>query len=210
MKDISIVYQDEHLLAVNKPSGLLSVPGRGPEKQDCLINRLLPHYPNARIVHRLDMATSGLILIPLSYESQVALGLQFEKRTMEKRYCALVDGECSQQEQLIDLPLICDWPNRPLQMVDHDNGKPAKTRVEFLSYDSTNDYSRLTLKPLTGRSHQLRVHMKAIGHPILGDEFYAPENVKNKSPRLCLHAEYLKLNHPISKNELPLHCPPDF
>ncbi|MBB6521955.1 pseudouridine synthase [Pseudoteredinibacter isoporae] len=210
MQDIGIVYQDEHLLAVNKPSGLLSVPGRGPDKQDCLIHRILPHYPNARIVHRLDMATSGLILIPLSHDSQVALGQQFEKRTMEKHYCALVEGSLEPQSQLIDLPLICDWPNRPLQMVDHENGKSAQTQAELLSYDGENHCSRLTLKPLTGRSHQLRVHMQAIGHPILGDEFYAPEAVQKKSPRLCLHAEFLTLKHPISGEELSMHCPADF
>ncbi|GAA6152132.1 pseudouridine synthase [Pseudoteredinibacter isoporae] len=210
MQDIAIVYQDQHLLAVNKPPGLLSVPGRGPDKQDCLINRILPAYPNARIVHRLDMATSGLLLIPLSHESQVALGQQFEQRTMDKQYCALVEGKVDPKEQQIDLPLICDWPNRPLQMVDHENGKPAQTRLEYVSYDADIHCSRVTLKPLTGRSHQLRVHMQAIGHPILGDEFYAPEAVKQKSPRLCLHAEWLTLQHPVTKHTLDLHCPADF
>ncbi len=210
MLDIEIVYQDEHMLAVNKPSGLLSVPGRGPDKQDCLINRLLPHYPNARIVHRLDMATSGLILIPLSHEAQVSLGLQFEKRSMHKSYCALVDGKLEHDEQLIDLPLICDWPNRPLQIVDHENGKSAQTQVKVLSYDQDTDCSRLELKPLTGRSHQLRVHMQAIGHPILGDEFYAPTEIKQKSPRLCLHAEHLQLLHPVTKTSLSINCPANF
>ncbi|WP_299974535.1 pseudouridine synthase [uncultured Pseudoteredinibacter sp.] len=210
MLDIEIVFQDEHMLAVNKPPGLLSVPGRGPDKQDCLINRLLPHYPNARIVHRLDMATSGLILIPLSHEAQVALGLQFEKRSMYKSYCALVDGKLEHDSQLIDLPLICDWPNRPLQIVDHENGKSAQTQVKVLSYDQDADCSRLELKPLTGRSHQLRVHMQAIGHPILGDEFYAPTEIKQKTSRLCLHAEHLQLLHPITKSPLSINCPADF
>lgn len=210
MHDINIIFQDEHLLAVNKPAGLLSVPGRGPDKQDCLINRLLTHFPNARIVHRLDMATSGLLLIPLSHEAQVDLGQQFEKRTMKKAYCAIVDGQLSQPEQLIDLPLICDWPNRPRQMVDHQNGKASQTLVELLSYDGANDSSRLCLKPLTGRSHQLRVHMLAIGHPIWGDELYAPESVLKRSPRLCLHAEQLELTHPITKHALNLHCPASF
>ncbi|MCV6627852.1 MAG: pseudouridine synthase [Cellvibrionaceae bacterium] len=198
MSYIEIIYQDQDMLVVNKPSGLLSVPGRGPDKQDCLINRLLPEFPNARIVHRLDMATSGLLLVALNHPAQVGLGRQFEQRQVEKHYTARVAGRPAEAEGLVDLPLICDWARRPIQVVDHQAGKPALTRYQCRAYLAELDATEVDLYPLTGRSHQLRVHMQALGHPILGDNFYAPTAIQAQSPRLCLHATRIQCQHPVS------------
>lgn len=210
MPAIEILYQDNDLLVVNKPSGLLTVPGRGPDKQDCLINRLLSDFPNARIVHRLDMVTSGLVIIPLCHPSQVHIGRQFELRTMKKKYVAIVNGKLDSNSGEVDLPLICDWPNRPLQIVDHENGKSALTRYEVINYCEQTDSSRIHLEPQTGRTHQLRVHMQALGHPILGDPFYAPPAIQAKAPRLCLHAQSLSFKHPSHEELISIDCPPDF
>ena len=207
---LPIIYQDQHLLIVHKPSGLLSVPGRGPEKQDCLINRLLPDYPNARIVHRLDQATSGLIIIALSYESQRALSQLFERRSVGKAYRARVGGLVKEDRGSVNLPLICDWPNRPRQMVDHTNGKPAETHFEVLARDPDTDSTLVELTPITGRSHQLRVHMLELGHPILGDNLYAPPHYRGAAERLLLQAYSLRFIHPMTTEELRLVCEPDF
>lgn len=207
---LTVVYEDAHLLALDKPAGLLSVPGRGEDKQDCLARRVQAAYPGARIVHRLDMATSGLILMARSELMQSQLGKLFEQRQIEKTYIALVAGRLDKAAGEIDLPLITDWPNRPRQMVDHTNGKPALTRFRRLNYDAALDVSRVELKPQTGRSHQLRVHMQALGHPILGDPLYAPLPVQEKSPRLALHAETLAFLHPATQAALTLHRPAPF
>ncbi len=207
---IPILYEDDAILVVNKPSGLLTVPGRGPEKQDCLIKRLLQPFPNARIVHRLDQPTSGLVIIALSHAAQKAMGHRFEKREIEKSYVAVVHGLVSETEGEVELPLICDWPNRPRQIVDSDNGKLALTRYKVLSYDTENQSTRVALFPFTGRSHQLRVHMQAIGHEILGDQLYAGQLALEASSRLLLHASQLKFLHPISEQELEIHSPPPF
>ena len=153
-----IIYADDTLLVVNKPAGLLTVPGRGPEKQDCLINRLLVPYPNARIVHRLDQATSGLVLIPLGYEAQKHLARQFEQRLVHKCYTAVVGGVMADEAGEVDLPLICDWPNRPRQKVDYTDGKAALTRYRVLQRSA--EATRVALEPVTGRSHQLRVQRR--------------------------------------------------
>lgn len=203
-----ILYADAHLLIADKPAGLLSVPGRGPDNQDCLIARLQGDYPDALTVHRLDMATSGVMAFGRGPEAQRALSRAFEQRRVAKRYVALVAGRVTQDAGEIDLPLICDWPNRPLQKVDHDLGKPALTRWRVLARGEA--MTEVELAPVTGRSHQLRVHMAALGHPILGDRFYAPPEVQAMSARLCLHACRLSLPHPLSGESMVFEREADF
>lgn len=196
---IPILYQDDDVLIVDKPAELLTVPGRGADKQDCLINRIKVNEPNARIVHRLDMSTSGIVIIAKHYEAQVAMGRLFEQRNIQKKYTAIVAGKLKETQGRVDLPLICDWPNRPKQKVDHSEGKASQTDFEVIEYDDANNHSRITLKPITGRSHQLRVHMLAIGHPIVGDNLYAPETIRAQSPRLLLHASEIEFIHPLTQ-----------
>lgn len=193
-----ILYEDDHLLLVNKPSGLLSVPGRHPQNRDSLISRLQVKWPQALIVHRLDMDTSGIMVIALSKEAHSNLSKQFERRQVSKTYEAIVQGIPHPEESTIDLPLITDWPNRPLQKVCFENGKPSLTRYKVLEVDEDASLSTLLLVPETGRSHQLRLHLETIGHPILGDNFYAPDNVRSLSSRLLLHAKTLTLKHPAT------------
>ncbi|WP_041523577.1 RluA family pseudouridine synthase [Gilvimarinus agarilyticus] len=207
---VPLAYQDDAFIVANKPPGLLTVPGRGPDKQDCLINRLLVSHPNSRVVHRLDQPTSGLVIVPQSYEALRHIGRQFETRTVSKRYIAVVAGLVEQDEGSVELPLICDWPNRPRQMVDWDNGKAALTHYRVLRRDETNQQSRVALTPVTGRSHQLRVHMRELGHPILGDTLYAPEPVIAASERLLLHAEYIEFTHPHSDEPVVIESPAGF
>ena len=195
---ITLAYQDAHFLVAVKPAGLLSVPGRGPDKQDCLIQRLLKDFPNSRIVHRLDMATSGLVIVPQSLPALQLLGKLFETRQMHKEYIAVVDGLMAADSGGVNLPLICDWPNRPKQMVCDINGKQALTHYEVLSRDKEHQRTRVKLLPVTGRSHQLRVHMQALGHAILGDEFYASGAALTAAPRLLLHASRLQFRHPFT------------
>jgi len=198
---IDIIYQDEDLVVLNKASGLLSVPGRLPEHKDCLQNRVQRVLPTATIVHRLDMATSGIMIMALNKPAHVAISRQFEQRKTKKSYIARVFGKVKDIEGSVDLPLICDWPNRPKQKVDHENGKQSLTNYSVLNYSklSTGDDSTLIeLRPVTGRSHQLRVHMLALGHPILGDRLYAQGQALTASPRLQLHAKNLSLAHPVT------------
>ncbi|WP_127562558.1 RluA family pseudouridine synthase [Nioella ostreopsis] len=190
---LDILHQDHEILLVNKPSGLLSVPGKGDQLSDCLIARVKEAFPEALLVHRLDMDTSGVMVFGLTPHAQRHLGLQFEKRQTKKTYVARVWGEMAEKTGEVDLPLIVDWPNRPLQMVDQENGKPAQT--EWRVMRTGNGETRVRLYPRTGRSHQLRVHMLALGHPILGDPFYAKGPARD-FPRLMLHAESLRLRHP--------------
>lgn len=189
-----VVYADEALIALDKPAGLLAVPGRGPDKQDCLALRVQTLYPDARVVHRLDMATSGLLLMARGPQAQRQLGMAFAQRCVHKRYVAVVEGVVPHAEGEIDLPLAPDWPQRPRQRVDPTHGKPSLTRYRVLSVDHTLRRTRLCLEPVTGRSHQLRVHLLAIGHRIVGDTLYgaAPHE------RLLLHASELALEHPVS------------
>lgn len=208
LSPLSIVYADEDLLVVDKPAGLLTVPGKGPDKHDCLINRVLAGYPNARIVHRLDQPTSGLVIIPLSYESQRHIARQFEQRAVRKVYTAVVGGVIARDQGEVDLPLICDWPNRPRQKVDYTQGKSALTHFHVLARQT--DRTRVRLKPVTGRSHQLRVHMQALGHPILGDTLYAPAALASLSPRLLLHATELTFAHPRTGKPLSCRSTPAF
>lgn len=190
---LEILHLDHEILLVNKPSGLLSVPGKGEHLSDCLIARVQDAFPEALLVHRLDMDTSGVMVFGLTPHAQRHLGLQFEKRQVKKTYVARVWGRVAEKTGEIDLPLIVDWPNRPLQMVDHTNGKPAQTEWRVMRVG--DEETRMRLYPRTGRSHQLRVHMREIGHPILGDPFYATGPAR-AFPRLMLHAESLRLRHP--------------
>jgi tRNA pseudouridine32 synthase / 23S rRNA pseudouridine746 synthase len=205
------VSADEHLLVFNKPEGLLSVPGKGDDKQDCLSSRVQQRYPDALIVHRLDMATSGLMLMARGLVMQAALSKLFESRLIHKRYIAIVDGQmaASKDWQLIDLPIALDWPNRPLRIIQAD-GKPSQTRWRTLHCDTTSNTSRVELEPITGRSHQLRVHLKALGHPILGDALYARADVEAKAARLLLHACALRFLHPATGEAMVFENAPAF
>jgi tRNA pseudouridine32 synthase/23S rRNA pseudouridine746 synthase len=188
-----ILHEDAEVLLVDKPSGLLSVPGKGEHLADCLIARVQAVFPDALLVHRLDRDTSGVMIFAMTPYAQRHLGLQFEKRMTRKTYVARVWGKPAEKSGTVDLPLIVDWPNRPLQMVCHKTGKPAQTDWKVIKSDG--ETSRLRLFPKTGRSHQLRVHMLALGHPILGDPFYATGPARD-FPRLMLHSEELRFNHP--------------
>ncbi len=212
--DVDMVYADAALVVVNKPSGLLCVPGRGPDKQDCLGRRVTAQFADALVVHRLDMATSGLCVFARNPAAQTALSKAFAARQVHKRYEAVVAGKPvetpdEQGWSLIDLPLIADWPNRPLQKVDLESGKPSLTRwrvSQDLSKPVWPDATRLQLAPLTGRSHQLRVHLLALGHPIVGDALYAPAEVQQRAPRLLLHACELGFVHPQTGQDVLLSC----
>lgn len=195
MAGYTLLYQDAHLLVVSKPPGLLTVPGRLPENKDCLITRIQQDFPTAAIVHRLDMATSGLLVVPITKPTLSNLARQFQQRQIEKRYQAVVAGLIEQDQGTIKAPLMCDWPNRPRQMV-HPEGKPSVTHFRVLHRDHRLQHTYVDLFPVTGRSHQLRVHLLHIGHPILGDNLYAPEPTIAESHRLLLHAQYLSFKHP--------------
>jgi len=188
-----ILHDDHQVVLVDKPSGLLSVPGKGPHLADCLIARVKKVFPTALLVHRLDRDTSGVMIFALTPHAQRHLGLQFEKRQTKKAYVARVWGEMGEKTGTVDLPLIVDWPNRPRQMVDHENGRQAVT--DWRVVRTGDGETRVRLMPRTGRSHQLRVHMLALGHPILGDPFYA-EGAARDYPRLMLHSETLQFRHP--------------
>jgi tRNA pseudouridine32 synthase/23S rRNA pseudouridine746 synthase len=188
-----VLHQDHEILVVDKPPGLLSVPGKGEHLADCLLARIQAPFPEALLVHRLDRDTSGVMVFALTPNAQRHLGLPFEKRQVKKVYVARLWGRLEPGTGTVDLPLIVDWPNRPRQMVDHERGRPATTDWRVVRHEQGT--TRVRLYPKTGRSHQLRVHMKEIGHPILGDPFYA-EGPARDAPRLMLHAESLRLRHP--------------
>ncbi|WP_370222459.1 RluA family pseudouridine synthase [Pararhodobacter marinus] len=205
--DPKILHLDDDLLVVEKPSGLLTVPGRGEDKADCLIARLRVQHPQVLLVHRLDLDTSGVIVFALTPQAQAHLGKQFEERRTQKRYIALIAGHPMEKKGRVDLPLCVDWPNRPRQKVDPVEGRPAQTDWRVLKTEGQN--SRVALKPITGRSHQLRVHMLAMGHPILGDPLYA-EGAARDYPRLMLHAEELRLRQPMTGDALTFRSPVPF
>lgn len=206
---LDVLYLDEYLIIVNKPCGLLSVPGKGIEKSDCLLSRVKIEYPGADIVHRLDMSTSGIIIFALRSDTQKDLSKLFEQKKINKQYLAKVYGELECNRGIINLPLIADWPNRPKQKVDFMSGKPSKTNYELISTDS-NSNSLVKLLPITGRSHQLRVHMAALGNPILGDTLYGSDASSEASSRLLLHAENISFIHPVTDIEININCPADF
>lgn len=197
---LDIIHADEALLIVNKPAELLSVPGKALEHRDCLETRLRDAYPETLLVHRLDLPTSGVMVFARTKAAQRHIGMQFEKRQTRKTYVARVWGNVAEDTGHIDLPLIVDWPNKPKQMVCHENGKPSQTDWVVLARDTNT--TRMRLHPKTGRTHQLRVHMMAIGHPILGDRFYATGEAFTAADRMLLHAEELALRHPVSGEEM--------
>lgn len=203
---LDLVFKDDSILVVNKPAGLLSVPGRGDDKKDCMVSRVQQEYPEALTVHRLDMETSGLLLLARNQSMHRDLGRLFQERHIRKLYTAITDGIVKQAEGIINLPLISDWPNRPRQKTDREKGKPSVTLFRVLSHDHENNTTRLELQPITGRSHQLRVHMLEAGHPILGDNLYAGKSVREKANRLLLHATRLEFIHPFTKQNLLLEC----
>lgn len=210
---LDVVHVDEAMVVVNKPAGLLSVPGRGDDRQDCLALRVQQRFADALTVHRLDMATSGLLVMGRGAAMQRALSLAFERRLAKKRYEAVVHGLMAEDAGDISLPLTTDWPRRPRQMVCFERGKPSVTRFTVISRDAAAQRTRLSLEPITGRSHQLRVHLLALGHPIVGDELYAPctppEAAQGACPgapgRMLLHAAELALPHPANGERLHWH-----
>jgi tRNA pseudouridine32 synthase/23S rRNA pseudouridine746 synthase len=217
---LDLVYRDASVIVVNKPAGLLSVPGRGAEKQDCLSARILKEFPDALIVHRLDMATSGLMVFARGAGMQRRLSQMFREREVEKRYVAVVMGKVAPSTGEVDLPIAADWPNRPLRKIDIGSGKPSLTRYRVLGHERSVHPSihqggrnpattRVELEPVTGRTHQLRVHMAAIGHPVLGDKLYGNEAGAN-AQRLLLHASMLGFAHPLSEEPLAWVSEPPF
>jgi tRNA pseudouridine32 synthase/23S rRNA pseudouridine746 synthase len=207
-EDIAILYEDSDLLLVRKPHLLLSIPGRHPLNKDCLITRLQQDYPTASIVHRLDLDTSGIMVVPLNKPTHAHISRQFQQREVKKAYYAIVFGVVEQNEGDVDLPITCDWERRPLQKICHERGRNALTHFEVL--ERSGDRTRLLLKPVTGRSHQLRIHMRELGHPILGCDMYAHETALGMADRLMLHASVLEFTHPTTGQWLRGDCPPDF
>jgi tRNA pseudouridine32 synthase/23S rRNA pseudouridine746 synthase len=205
---IEILHADGTLVVIDKPSGLLAVPGRGEDKRDSASARVQARFPDARVVHRLDMATSGLMVFGCGAAAHRSLSMAFERRDVDKRYEAVVAGCMEPCEGEIDLPITVDWPNRPLQHVDAVLGRPSLTRWRVLQRHG--DRTRVLLAPVTGRSHQLRVHLAAMGHPILGDTLYAPYAVKAMAPRLLLHACRLTLPHPARGETVTFDSAPPF
>ena len=204
---LDILYEDAHLIVVNKPAGLLSVPGKGDDLADCMIARLTDAFPDTLLVHRLDRDTSGVMVFALTPHAQRTVSMQFELRKTKKTYVARVWGRLSPRTGRVDLPLIADWPNRPKQRVDHEIGKAAVTDWKVVK-DSASE-TRVRLFPRTGRSHQLRVHMLSLGHPILGDPFYAEGSARD-FPRMMLHSEELRLNHPENGKGMTFRAAPEF
>ena len=211
------IHEDEHLLVLDKPSGLLSVPGRGPDKQDCLASRVQALYPEALVVHRLDQDTSGLLVMARGIEAQRRMSRLFETRQVHKRYVAVVAGQPARSPQAlppdaegwrtIDGPILLDWERRPLHIV-HPDGKSARSRWRVLQCSDTA--TLVELEPVTGRTHQLRVHMHSLGHPMLGDTLYAPAPVRALCPRLMLHAQSLGFTHPFTGEALDFFAPTDW
>ncbi len=206
---LDILYQDRDIMVVNKPHDLLSVPGKPAELLDSILTRVQWEFPDAETVHRLDLATSGIMVVALHLEAERELKRQFRERETDKKYIAKVFGILEAKEGSIDFPLICDWPNRPKQMVSYEYGKDALTHYKVISEDEDNN-TLIELIPVTGRSHQLRVHMMSIGHPIMGDRFYAHDEALKGHDRLYLHAAELAFTHPITKKRQQFYLPPGF
>lgn len=205
---IQILYRDAELLLVRKPDLLLSVPGRHRLNRDCLITRLQTEYPTARTVHRLDLDTSGIMIIALTARSQSVLGRLFQERRVCKEYEAVVHGRVADDRGQIDLPIARDWENRPRQKICHESGRDALTHYTVTAREA--DRTRLLLEPVTGRSHQLRIHTASIGHPILGCDMYAHAEALGMAPRLLLHASRIAFPHPLTEEWMDVSCPPPF
>ena len=210
MSGLEVIHADAQCIVVCKPSGMLAVPGRGEAGRDCLSERVRSEYADALIVHRLDMATSGLMLLARGAEAQRTLSIAFARREVHKRYVAVAAGQMTTPEGEIDLPLAADWPNRPRQQVDAVRGRPSLTRYRVLEIDDACDTTRLELEPVTGRAHQLRVHLLALGHPILGDALYATAEIQAAAARLLLHASSLGFAHPVGGVPMSFDSPPPF
>jgi tRNA pseudouridine32 synthase/23S rRNA pseudouridine746 synthase len=212
LPEFNVLHADATLLVLDKPAGLLSVPGKGEDKQDCLSGRVQQRFADARVVHRLDMATSGLLVMALGAAAQRSLNAAFASRQVHKRYVAVVDGLLAPpvtEWGFIDLPILLDWPNRPRRIID-PQGQPSCTRWRVLKHDPTGQTTRLELEPVTGRSHQLRVHLQALQHPILGDALYGTPASLVKANRLLLHATRLELTHPVSGQAMVFSSEPPF
>ncbi len=207
---LEILYIDKTLIIINKPSGLLSVPGRGQDKQDCVVSRVQKEYSTALIVHRLDMSTSGILVLALNKNSQRQLSDMFATQKIKKKYTTIVDGIIETDHGEINQPLICDWPNRPRQKIDELKGKASCTFYRVLKFNYDAKTSRVELEPKTGRTHQLRVHMQYLGHAILGDELYASNEVIQKSNRLLLHASAIEFQHPVNGDIIGIDSPVPF
>ncbi|MFT4823688.1 MAG: tRNA pseudouridine32 synthase/23S rRNA pseudouridine746 synthase [Halioglobus sp.] len=205
---IIILHEDDDLLLVRKPDLLLSIPGRHPLNKDCLLTRLRENYPSASMVHRLDLDTSGIMVIPLNKPTHAHISRQFQERRVEKSYIAIVYGRISDDVGEINLPIAVDWNNRPKQIICAERGKSALTRYQVLAREK--DRTRVLLRPVTGRSHQLRIHLRELGHPILGCDMYAHEEALKMAPRLMLHATELGFEHPATGKWLSGECPADF
>jgi tRNA pseudouridine32 synthase/23S rRNA pseudouridine746 synthase len=208
--ELAVRYLDAHCVVLDKAAGMLSVPGRGALAAGSLADRARAAWPDALVVHRLDMATSGLLLLARGADAQRALSRAFAVRTVAKRYVAVVAGLVEADHGSIDLPLAADWPRRPLQKVDAIAGKPSLTHFQVVARDSAARTTRLDLEPVTGRSHQLRVHLLAIGHSIVGDTLYAPPEVRDAAPRLLLHASWLRFPHPVGGEAVEVTSAPPF
>jgi tRNA pseudouridine32 synthase/23S rRNA pseudouridine746 synthase len=209
----TVLYADATLLVLEKPAGLLSVPGRGEDKQDCVSARTLRQFPDALVVHRLDMATSGLMLMARGVPAQRRLNDAFANRSVTKQYTAVIDGLPATSPEawnLIDLPIAVDWPNRPRRVIDPIQGKPSQTRWRLVSHDEERNTTRVELEPITGRSHQLRIHLKALGHPILGDALYSCPRIEKLSTRLLLHASSIEFEHPLESRLMRFTSLPTF
>lgn len=209
-KEVETLYEDSDLLLINKPDLLLSVPGRHRLNKDCMITRVQRKYPTATVVHRLDLDTSGIMIVALNKDCHRHISRQFQQRKVHKTYHAIVYGILEKDEGAVKLPIKTDWENRPLQIICHQSGKDALTDYQVLQRDIEKNSTRLLLKPRTGRTHQLRIHMREIGHPILGCDMYAHEKALNMGSRLMLHASTIEFEHPSSGELLSGKCPPAF
>ena len=210
MIDLPILYSDETMLVIDKPAGLLSQPGRRPEKWDSVMTRINVHYPEAVAVHRLDEPTSGLMMVPINKAMGGGLSKSFRERLVNKRYEAIVTGIMEKDEGSVDFPLMADWPNRPRQKIDFENGRASLTHYWVLERNLKENWTRVDLEPYTGRSHQLRMHLMALGHAILGDPLYADPETLSKAPRMLLHAKHLDLDHPLTGHKLVFDSPVPF
>jgi tRNA pseudouridine32 synthase / 23S rRNA pseudouridine746 synthase len=209
-KHIQVIYEDDFLLVINKPEFLLSVPGRAPENKDCVITRLQLDFPSALTVHRLDLDTSGIMIIPTTKTAQSHIARQFQDRTIDKEYTAEVFGIVEQDRFQVSLPIAADWSNRPRQKICHTNGKQALTHYEVINRNIEKNKTRVLMKPITGRSHQLRIHSSETNHPILGCDLYAHDEALNQSDRLLLHASKITFQHPVSNIMMTVTSIPEF
>lgn len=208
MTTVSIIHLDDDIIIIDKQADILSVPGRGPEKIDSISHRLSLQFDEIHIVHRLDMATSGIMVFARNKDSLRSLQQQFQNRQTQKTYQAIVAGKLTPTTGAINLPMRCDWPNRPMQMVCYEYGKKSLTRWQVVEYIDGN--TRVNLMPVTGRSHQLRIHCNAMNHPILGDHLYGTDESQNATKHLCLHAQSLTFTHPKSHQEITFSSPVPF